>query len=100
MSEPERKQIIGTLKTHRKTRNYQSFKLCILPKPSHHRDFQMSTSPVIVVDALKNVVQSLRHKRPEIIDRAEVKNLIWCMHRPMVIWCHVAFTVDLDSIIS
>ena len=50
---------------------------------------------MIVVDVLENLVEPLRHKCPEVVDRTEVKYLVGCVHRPVVIWHHIIVTVDL-----
>jgi len=55
---------------------------------------------VVVVDTLEDLVESLGHKCPEVVHRAEVKNLVWCMYGPVVIGRHVTLTVDLCRIVS
>ena len=41
------------------------------PKTLHHRNFQTAPSPVIIIDALEDLVESLRHEGPEVVYRGQ-----------------------------
>lgn len=64
-------------------------------KLSHHRYFHLTAHPIVRVWALENLVEPLRKKGPEIVDRSVIPDLLDEVNCPMEVGLHCSFAVSL-----
>lgn len=63
-----------------RTRTCHCFELCLATKSAHHGDLETPSTPMIVVDILEDLVETLRHERPEIVYWPVIAYLVRSMH--------------------
>jgi hypothetical protein len=64
-------------------------------KLPHHRNFEATPSPIIAVHVFQNLVQSFSQERPETVQRAKVRDLLWDVDRPVEVWFTTVCAIQL-----